>query len=673
MEQRRVQKKIAKEIPADEVDLWVRLPPELLRTIVEASPHPLHVYVQLLGLSHAIRTRIRGTPHELSFDEPPDILPTITPDPIAALVGPCKSIRSLSFLKISIINVQEGPTAGSWVDEAFGEHNQLARLTLIPPLSEPVVERILSRLPGLVELTVDTLLMSTRLLAALARSCPCLQVLQCSVSKSAPLDFAALAPLSGVLRELVIRGVTSSEESLAALVCSLSAVTSLKLPRCCCPSAALEPIASHLTTLELDDDLREEKNLPGPWLCRLVAPLARLLAANQATLHRLRLKLFAPDAAKLAILIASLRALPHLIHLDFQGCSISALPPDLLDRLERLSITSPTGLHPLRIASNRLQQLCLRGQSGPPSELALHCPALVDRHREPLPVPAQSLDGVDPMPMPDLENAAFSGGYLVDPAWLLTGSPRLRVLSDIHLTRPDLLARLCAFESLVHLVLLNLNAARLPNPLVLRLPHLERLGLNIEETDCTDKGEPPLPPPDLQVEAPELLDFSLAIIGNKPGRAWLRNCPHLVSLWLNSSALLSFQADEDETVAPAAMQPRFISVVFHLDADSLLALLTRHGARLCDFSLAEGLVEYWPRLMGALSGLPRLASLTLDVSGAPSPLSLACPQLRTLFLRGLSDETKVVLACPLLEELWGIKNSSQLELTLPAPNLRTLF
>ncbi|KAJ4462576.1 hypothetical protein PAPYR_555 [Paratrimastix pyriformis] len=82
-------------------DLWFRLPPELRRAIVEASSCPLHVYIQLLGLSHAIRQSIRGTLHELSFPQPDpalaDVTPTITTDALAALVGPCKSLRKLAL------------------------------------------------------------------------------------------------------------------------------------------------------------------------------------------------------------------------------------------------------------------------------------------------------------------------------------------------------------------------------------------------------------------------------------------------------------------------------------------------------------------------------------------------------------------------------------------------
>ncbi|KAJ4461664.1 hypothetical protein PAPYR_1784 [Paratrimastix pyriformis] len=697
-------------------DLWERLPPDLLRAIVEASTRSqLQAYIQLLGLSHAVRVSIRGTLRELSLDPDPVLLgitPTITPDALASLVGPCKSLRKLSFSDgwggdVSMAaQINDG-----WVDEAFGGHAQLAILAQLPSLPEPVVERILGHLPGLAELAASPrLALSARLLAALARSCPGLQVLRCSVGdgRADPAQLAALAPLSSVLTELEIQG-DPNLESLAALVGTLSAVASLKLPRC--PPAALEPIGPHLTSLELGSSLGEE-DLPGPWLCRLEvlslttksdrfsAPLTRLLAANQATLRSLTLTLHLGDAAKVPLLMASLRAMPHLTHLDCgasgPGCTLSAiLSPDLVDRLESLTILLDAAEPaPVRIASRSLQKLRLGARMGPTSGLTLHCPALVEldlagkaprltlqcpRLRALSAFPDQNLDGVGPVP--DLERAAFSWGHSVDPA-LLTGSlPRLRELSGVLLTRPDTLARLCACRSLVRLQELRLDVTRLPNPLVLRLPEqLEVLYLQVESgADVSSDRGVPLPPLDLHLEAPGLLDLAVDIGGASllPSvRLRLHVCPHLVRFGLESPiATLSLQVDEDvDLVGALAMQPRSLSVGGALDAASMVGLLTRHGARLREVTSSQKLratSEDWPQLMGALSGLPRLTSLTMNATGASSSLSLSGPQLQRLFLIGLSDEVKVVMACPLLEHVLGIGDPSrQLELALPAPKLR---
>ncbi|KAJ4462571.1 hypothetical protein PAPYR_548 [Paratrimastix pyriformis] len=697
-------------------DLWERLPSELLRIIVEASSRPLHVYVQLLGLSQTIRSSVRGTLRELSFAEPDLLLDdiTITVDALAALLGPCKSLRKLSFP--SIIerwwDFNQTASAASWVDEAFGGHTQLAVLALPSSLPELDVERILCHLPGLVELTVDPcqrmstrlLAMSTRLLAALARSCPGLQVLRCTFDECDCPDFAALTPLSGVLKVLDIQGKPRSGESLGALVGNLTAVTSLTFPPRC-PPVALMPIASHLTSLELSDFI------PGPWLCRLetlslylshelFSPLARLLAANQATLRSLRLKLDMNDDNKASpILMGALCALPHLTHLNMFGdsCSLVALlpPPDLVNRLERLQIVCNNVFDhlavvaPVRIASSRLQHLCLEAMIK--SWLELRCPALVDLdlHDETralvlhcprlrtLTIPAtHSLDRVSPLPELEVfEHPSFSN--LSDPAWLLTGPkpPRLQVLSRVRLTQPDLLASLCACRSLVRLERLRLDVTRLPNPLVLRLPgQLERLDLHLETSPQAEA--PPLL--DLQVEAPGLLDFALNLepdFSLPSVRVRLSDSPSLVRLTLYSDTMQSeahtIALQTDAGTPAVAMQPRSLSLEGDIEVAGLVGFLARHGSRLRSITLrVEFRAEDWPQLVGALSGLTRLTRLHLRLPKALSHLSLACPHLRVLSLHKMRRKVKVVLACPLLEQLRGISHSSsQLTIALPAPNL----
>ncbi|KAJ4462561.1 hypothetical protein PAPYR_535 [Paratrimastix pyriformis] len=683
-------------------ELLGRLPPEILRVIVGAAPCSLYGYLPLLGLSHAIRLSIRGTPSELSFAEPEPILSDIirpTPDALAALVGPCKALRKLSFPAVEHWGLdapRDAVADAGWVDEAFGGHTQLAVLAELPAFSEEINERILSHLPGLVELTVSPdFKMSPRLLAALARSCPGLQVLRCTASACDQLTFSALMSLSGVLKELALQDehrmsfedpeediAKVPSESLTVLVGSLTAVTSLKLPAC--PPAALEPIASHLTSLELgggflneEGGLNDEKDLPGPRLCRLqalslnvdsepvtlMAPLTRLLAANQATLRSLALTLVNFEESLVPSLMAALRALPHLteLRLSVGAVCLGLLSAELVDRLERLDfLVNGIENEPAALASNRLQRLCLGGYPLS-SGLTLRCPRL---HALVL---CSKISDKAP-PMPDLEEAVFNV-ELDDPAWLLSGPalPRLRVLSGVRLTRPDLLASLCACGSLVRLEKLHLDVTRLPNPLVLRLPgQLERLDLHIGDGVRLD----------LEVEAPGLLEFSLAIqysLAHSPehlpmphARVRLHNCPSLARLELKASRVfLLLQVDEDE----AGMQPRSLMVVDSIDVAGLLDLLTRHGARLRTFT-ARGLSEKerWPQLTEALSRLPRLAHLDLHISGVPSPLSLSCPHLRTLTLPYYSQ---AVLACPLLEQLLGPRDPSrQVELALPAPNLR---
>ncbi|KAJ4462591.1 hypothetical protein PAPYR_575 [Paratrimastix pyriformis] len=673
----------------DNLDLFGRLPPELLPSIVEASSRPLQTCVQLLSLSRATRVSIRGNLRVLSIDaEPEPILSGLTADALAALVGPCKALRKLSFPKTMTFEGTAASTDVGWVDEAFGGHTQLAVIEQLPSsLPDHVLERILGHLPGLVELTsADRFSVSTRLLAALARSCPGLQVLRLHMEGLQKFDLAALAPISGILKEIDLSRWLGTQETLAAFVGSLSAVTSLKLHSC--PHAALEPIAHRLTSFGLCDVLGKV-DLPGSCLCRLETlsvdlftcpPLTRLLAANQATLRRLRLTIFRLEETTDS-LAASLRALPHLTHLFFHlgchDCPASALlPPDVVDRLEELTWVGTREPTALRISSRRLRKLRLSLDA---PGLALDCPALVEL--------ALSHMGAEPLfPGPRLRTLRVPAAQPQDPDWLLMGPKplRLRELSVVRLTRPDLLARLCACGSLVRLERLFLDVTRLPNPLVLRLPgQLERLDLLIKRSVGPVAENQSLSPLDLQVEAPGLLDFTLDIPdkSNLPSvRVWLRDCPHLTRLDFLAPAtgLLSFQVEAI---------PRYLNVAGGLDAGSLLGLLTQRGSRLREFT-ARGLVSVdWPQLLGALSGLPRLTDLDLDVPKACCPLSLACPQLRRLTLgelpsedtvvltrsvpeRRLAYEAKVVLACPLLEQLRGVEHPSrQLEFAQPAPNL----
>ncbi|KAJ4459384.1 hypothetical protein PAPYR_4689 [Paratrimastix pyriformis] len=646
--------------------------------------------------------RAFGALRELSFPEN-----IITTDALAALVGPCKSLVKLTLPKDW--DRPRGAKSNGWVDATFGGHTQLTVLTNLPfSLPDPAVVRILSHLPGLVELTAGYHPLSARVLAALARSCPRLQVLRSIFASRDEVlhpNISTLAPLFGVLKELVIGEYPGSKKHLAAFVSRLSVVTSLKLYSC--PPAALEPIASHLTALKLDCVDLGPKDLPGPWLCHLETlslsqfrcpcpPLFRLVAANQPTLRRLGLKLSAPRPAQVEALADSLRAMPHLTRLRLDvfeaHCSLSALLPHVLvDRLENLRAWfETTDPHPLGIASSRLQKLRLSGV-GPTSRL--DCPALVELNLavmapdtslqcprlRVLRVPA-ALRLAGAAHMPDLEEVASREPW-EDPVWLLTGlSPRPRVLSGVRLTRPDLLASLCTCQSLVRLRGLHLDVTRLPNPLVLRLPgQLEHLDLHLERAGRPAEGPPP--PVDLRVEAPGLVDFALAIPdeSNLPAvRLRLHNCPRLVSLQFQSpaDALLSLRVDEDEAETPVMMMlPRSLRVVGAIDAAGLLGLLARHGSRLREVELEEfrWAGEAWPQLLGALSGLPRLISLTMDVTGASSssPLMLACPQLRKLELNELPDEAKVMLSCPMLEQLGGIGDQSrQVVLDLPAPNLQ---
>ncbi|KAJ4459885.1 hypothetical protein PAPYR_3941 [Paratrimastix pyriformis] len=688
------------EVPVPSCCLF--LPSDLLPCIVETSYRPILTYMQLLGLSHGIRLAIWGTPRELSFTfndgrEPDLAAPTPTVDALAALIGPCKNLVKLSFSpsgspfcpNVFGCGCNEAASTG-WVDETFGGHDRLTVLEYLPTTFEPSIERILFCLPGLLELHLGSkICLSTHLLSAITHSCPHLQVLRGSLDEDFPrVEHTALAPLAGSLQQLRLRGGLEMS-NLEAFV-RLSAIGTLNLSSRC-PPAVLKPLVSHLTRLSVEIADDDEQSLPGPWLshlehlslrsCRVSfsAPVTQLLTANQTTLRCLKMSFLCPEVNGLARVLASLDSLIQLTRLELichelsRSGDITALPLGLLGRLEHLTlglVTSqePFGLRPFGIASGRLQ--CLRlGELGfAMPALTVDCPALVElrlprAHIDQLifksPCPGLRLIDQLPVqfdcpsaPMPALES--LSAGRQ-DPVWLpglLAQSPRLRSLPGVELTRPDLLAGLCACQSLVDMCL-GLNGVQLPNPLVLRLPErLEALELSLGNGLVA-------PPFDLQLEAPRLrrLDIDLAV----RLRCRLR-CPALTTLGirLKGCDIPLLELDERAPLRSLAISGGNGAV--------LLGLLTRQGTRLHHVKLRPAVgASDWTQLAAALGRLPRLASLELDICNAPPPLSLACPQLRTLNLVGTKD-AKVVLACPLLEALCALC-IRQVELALPAPNL----
>ncbi|KAJ4461091.1 hypothetical protein PAPYR_2536 [Paratrimastix pyriformis] len=667
-------------------------------------------YVQLLSLSHPIRRAVLGTPRELLFDDSFEGEPLRpTADALAALIGPCKGLVRLSFRSAGSTldpNVYgcgctEAACAG-WVDEAFGGHDQLAVLEYLPTCSECVIERILCHLPSLVDLRLGpSTLIRTHLLAAIARCCPHLQSLRIEAAAELnDIDGTALAPLAGSLQQLRISS-GRLPASLAPFVSSLSAVETLHLSHC--PPAALEPLASHLTRLSLQlgifglfsmlDNAREE-DLPGPSFIRLErltlegcppswAALGRLLAANRTTLQRLKLTINDADTG-LVPFLASLDTLPQLTHLKLifvalpPGTDFTALPPGLFGRLEHLTLgmnvpAEPLTPRPFCITSDRLKCLHLLEMNIP---LTLDCPALDELHllsegrMGPLTLKCPRLRLIQDLPE-QLESSSLPGlvsasTHFCDPVWLpdlLAGSPRLWQITEMWLTRPDLLTMLCSSASLVNLHL-SLGLAQMPNPLVLRLPgRLESLWLQLSLHNAAG-------PFDLHVEAPglHLLSIESMDAGLEQLKCRLR-CPALTCLcFMLTGCIASLELPGE------GAQLRRLAIAGHWQPATILGLLTRQGSLLRHVDLVSTDDE-WPQpVIAALDGLPRLTTLGLFISNAPSPLSLACPQLRTLkfyVAEGNADsEHRVVLACPLLEVLVGLRDPSrQLELAVPAPNL----
>ncbi|KAJ4459448.1 hypothetical protein PAPYR_4494 [Paratrimastix pyriformis] len=324
----------------DDPSLLIRLPSELLLTIMETSSPSLETYLQLLSLCRATRAAIRGTPRELSFflcdddDNNNDAYegdvtdPLMTqviapsPDALAALVGPCKGLVKLTLPRGNVMLLGRSPANAPWVSEAFEGHSRLAVLS-VPSAGAymPFLPGILGRLPGLEELHMGgpdekttmarhsirgsswAALLSNPddLLPALGQLRPPFRVLRYSV----PLRnaYQNLGPIASSLTDLHSLGGPASGSFMA----SLASVQRLSLDEY--PAAFLRPIASRLTQLRLlhrgisevlaDVGLCRLESLQLPLRCDSaaeVATLGRLLGANRGTLRTVTLDAIAGQA-----------------------------------------------------------------------------------------------------------------------------------------------------------------------------------------------------------------------------------------------------------------------------------------------------------------------------------------------------------------------------------------
>ncbi|KAJ4454681.1 hypothetical protein PAPYR_10541 [Paratrimastix pyriformis] len=719
-------------------------PPKCYQQIVAASPIPLHTYLSLLSLSHSIRTALRGTLREISFvlDESVGMV-SLAADALAAIVGPCKDLGKLTLperqpkMHALLPLVGCGLTEAAcrpWVDEAFAGHSRLAVLHI--PSAEPLwpaIRLILAHLPGLVELhCLHGRPICQRFLEALASSCPGLQTLHISTRHSAEepeVDFTALAPLGGTLKELRLPSFTwqPGEETLAKLAAGLAALERLEL------YAGQErnllghiptATAGRLTCLTISTRTYGLGGIDPERFCRLetvnlsvesAALAGRLLTASQATLRSVTLTVDDPPQPVFDALgvLGGLRSLDLCLRGPTDDQTLAALPPGLLGRLEQLTLRGPECTGPVRLASSSLRALHL-GVRG--SELALACPALEELtlaslnfggHYESLVMDCPRLRSIMGLavvrdlsrvvgPMSDLVRADGSDGHdchwADDPAWLpelLALAPRLQVLSGLCLTRPGDLGLLwSAAAAALTSLRVEVEETAMPTgcPPALRLP------ARLELLEFIFWGEPA--ELCLCVEAPGLRSLRMLSRPTAPvGPTKLRmtlNCPALEALDLEVACLAGVRLAKG-TAPPLRSLRVDTRAATQLEAASLLDILTRHGDRLRQVFLREmGPLcrAAWPQLAVALGRLPRLASLEIPEDIAPQ-VALACPPLRQLYLlepptsfrpggapgRPPASLRSLVLDCPLLEELQAPFSDGTLErfeLTRPAANLRRI-
>ncbi|KAJ4461279.1 hypothetical protein PAPYR_2313 [Paratrimastix pyriformis] len=592
--------------------MGITLPPqELLLALVEASDCPLQTYILLVSLSHDVRKALRG------------------------------GLQALSLSSHESHFFEDG--CSSWVDEAFGNHAQLAFLRT--SWTSPVLRgwfRILDHLPGLRELHIDAGdELTADLLTAVGLSCHGLEALHIEGLTRGDLDFGLLRPLAGTLKQLGILDVPASE-SLDAFIQCLPALEQVSMFMF---TTALRPAAHRLTHLTLQNlpDYVDGSGLLGMGLDRLeVIDLSfsfptpeaiRFLNASRDTLRSLTLAI-SDDAA----MYAALDALPRLARLSLwlPDLDMASFPAGLLDRLEhftlRLSTSTPSG-GSISVASSHLRHLRSLEWLG-----------------------GQSLKRCCVMPYLSRVGCSFSAHPLAL-VQLSARAPRLSILNNLR-AKSETLDIVDQFSSLTRLVVRLDTAEVSPDrAFTVRFPeHLQSLSLSFV---CARPAEGK-PTMEACIEAPGLR--LLSVSGSLPvaHRLTLR-CPALESLELNNLInVLSCPVVGE--AAPLRLCLRWCKL---MDGADLIAWLDQCGSRLRHVvlsGLSPSCVRAWPRLAAALGQLPRLAVLEL-AEHFVSNLELASPSLRSLMLsrswRTDNDDgtettlRSLVLGCPLLEELQG--------------------
>ncbi|KAJ4460169.1 hypothetical protein PAPYR_3557 [Paratrimastix pyriformis] len=504
------------------------LPTDLLQCIVEMADWPLEIYCQFIGISHTLRTKIRGTGRDMDFECPRDDLndastpddqryaPVLRPDTLVALMAPCQNtLRSLALpsgRSLTGCGCEEASFAG-WVDAAFGGGlgGTLRSLTIrsLEGLSSGALRRMLGHLPALEHFGATFYLPDegapAAVLAMLCPACPHLRTIRfgtvrpSSRQKGSPgfgSSFSC-APLAGCpeLVELTLGDIPADVASLNAVLPRLHCLQTLRATY-----FSGYPKLLDFSLLPHPERLRATKSANAEHL-ELLTGLEELRGhfadGPFATLapHLRRVTIYQPWSGLPLVM-------PHLVEFEgqFRWC-----PPDAWERLERatlsgdrveLRLVAPRLRHltvlvaPLKcLDAPVLESLDLRVEDGI-EEVVLHCPLLrsltlrgLSVRLPPLPWRCSG-ERFDQLRSLDIRQSSF--GYpTFELGTVRTAAgmaPNLTTLKGLALTNPALLADLCSGALLPHLAHLDTTTNTGTNDLKLPCsPALRVLALRLSQ------------------------------------------------------------------------------------------------------------------------------------------------------------------------------------------------
>ncbi|KAJ4456847.1 hypothetical protein PAPYR_7774 [Paratrimastix pyriformis] len=531
------------------VDSISRLPLDILLSVVELSDCHTTTYIQLLGLTHAVRAAVLGTARELAFAYRPDggdfawpPPPTVSLEALTALVRPCHRLLKLSLVDQNIPLLETGNEfeCAAWVTQVFGGHHGLAALWVpMGPLALALMRGGHLRCLDELRLEPGDYPVLGRVLAALGRgACPQLRSLQIMGFQAGfSTDWtAALGPLAGSLRELILPEIWSPKRLEGIMASPLERVS--LVAACGGGVRSLGPNLTHLT-------LHLEGDLTGLGLC--------------------------PRLESLDVPIAC-RGLEDLLVANHPRPPL--LRPALLDRLERLEILAAgiIILHSIYIVSSRLRRLRMEVSLYAPQLLCLLCPALEDVA---LPVAAYPTYYRLVADCPKLRCLRCPSLGSHEPSvireWMtkviqplvFSGAARITDLAGVMFDPPE---ALCQLGSLRRLSLPLPKTAAGSRIVQRRLPpQLEQLSMTIFPL-----GEAPSV---LDVDGPGLRTVTIrgACYARPATRVTLR-CPHLVALRLAGDEFVAF--DLPAPGGPAALTCLAVDHCRHMEEASLVACLT---------------------------------------------------------------------------------------------------